>query len=116
MEIRFKNRTIEKDCTNYKAARKKYNSIVAEKLYSTLNFIENADTLLDVKNIPTYHLHQLEGNKKGIYAIDLGRKLGYRLLIIPLDDQGKEWKVKEEHKIFKSTKVIIALEVSKHYE
>ena len=116
MEIIYKNKKIEKECTDYSNAKKKYNQQVADKLHSTINFINNASNLLDIKSMPTYRLHALKGNRKGTYAIDLGKRLGYRLIITPLDDNHKEWDTNDENLIFKSTKVIIVLEVTNHYE
>ncbi|MDU1202542.1 MAG: type II toxin-antitoxin system RelE/ParE family toxin [Clostridiales bacterium] len=116
MEIIYKTTKLEKECTNYSKAKRKYNQQVADKLYSTINFIENASNLLDVKNMPMFRLHALKGDRKGTYAIDLGKKLGYRLIITPLDDEKNEWNTDDEYLIFKSTKVIIILEVTNHYE
>lgn len=116
MEIIYDNKTIKKQCTKYTEAQKKFNKDVAEKLYSTLNFIDNASCLMDIKNMPMYNLHPLKGKRKGTYAIDLGRRLGYRLIIVPLDDDENEWDTKNETEIYKSTKIILALEVTNHYE
>ena len=42
-----------------------------------------------------YHLHPLLGNREGQYALDIaGRASSYRLIIIPLDENGHEWKEK----------------------
>ncbi len=45
-----------------------------------------------------------------------GRKAGYRLVIIPLDADGNEWKEKDVNIVYKATEVISAWEVSNHYE
>jgi proteic killer suppression protein len=116
MEIIYDNSKVEKSCKNIKEAKKLYNKEVAEKLHSTINFIENATTLMDIKNMPSYHLHQLQGDRKGTYAIDLGRRLGFRLIIIPLDENKKKWKINDDITIYNSTTIIIAEEVTNHYE
>lgn len=116
MEIIYDNKTIQKQCENYKEAQKKLNKQVAEKLHSTLTFIKSATSLMDIRNMPMYNLHALSGKRKGTYAIDLGRRLGYRLIIKPLDESEKEWNIKNENEIYKGTKIIVALEVTNHYE
>lgn len=116
MDILYDNKKLEKSCKDIKNAKKLYNVQVAEKLHGTINYLENAVSLLDVKNIPFYHLYSLEGKRKGTWAIDLGRKLGYRLIIKPLDEHKQEWEIKDENQIYKSTKIILAMEVTNHYE
>lgn len=63
-----------------------------------------------------YHLHRLKGNLKKLYALDLGRTSGYRLIIVPLDDNENEWKESDVNRIYRSTKITIVKEVSNHYE
>ena len=59
----------------------------------------------------------LQGKREEQYALDIaGRKSGYRLLIVPVDADGNEWKEKDRNVVYNSTKVIIAWEVSNHYE
>jgi len=76
----------------------------------------NAYNLNDVAVIPTYHLHPLEGKRKGQFALDLGRRLGGRLIIIPLDDEGNRWDTNDINIIYKSTYAILVWEVTNHYE
>jgi len=116
MEILYDNKKLEKSCKDIKNAKRLYNLQVAEKLHSVINYLENSVTLIDVRNMPSYHLHSLEGNRKGTWAIDLGRRLGYRLIIKPLDENKKEWTIKDENQICKSTNIILVLEVTNHYE
>ena len=112
----YSNRKTQRLCSDYKHAKKVLGEIVAEKLYAALNFIEKAQTLSDIANFPTYRLHQLSGNRKDLFAMDLGRRLGYRLIIKP-DPIISE----EDNKMDLDTKCrkvicIIVMEVSKHYE
>lgn len=52
-----------------------------------------------------------------MHALDVaGRRSGYLLVIIPLVADGKEWKEKDINVIYKATEIIIAWEVSNHYE
>lgn len=116
MEIIYKNKKIEKQCTNLKTAQKNFNKQVSEKLFSVINFIESATCLNDIKNMPMYNLHSLKGDREGTYAIDLGRRLGFRLIIEPLNELRKRWSTKDENEILRSTKMILILEVTNHYE
>ena len=50
------------------------------------------------------------------FALDLGRRLGWRLIVRPLNDEGKKWDTNDTSIIYKSTFVILVLEVSNHYE
>lgn len=115
IEIIFKNKKIEKICKNFKKAQKEYGKNVAEKLYSLINLLEAIETLKDISFMRTYNFHSLTGKRKGEYALDLGRKLGYRLIIIPLDENGNQWNTNDIN-IINSTKIIIVMEVSNHYE
>ena len=104
-------------CTDYRYAKKELNVDVAEKLHALRNFIDNATNLYDLAVIPSYHLHDLEGHRKGQFALDLGRKLGWRLIVIPLDDNGEPQKsIVDLVTLYKSTKAVLAWEVSNHYE
>ena len=117
MIIEYKNSKIRKQCTDFREANKHYNRKVAEALHSVINYIENADTLIDVKNFPPFNLHPLQRDRKGTFAIDLaGRRSGFRLIIKPLDDDNQEWKDVDLHTIYKSTRVLVILEVTNHYE
>lgn len=117
MEVTYRNAQVKKACTDYKKATKLYNKDVAEKLQKAINFIDAAESLMDVRNFPPFHFHQLKGDKKGYCAIDLGRRLGFRLLVVPLEADGQPC---ANTRIFSSAAVeIIAIEieeVSNHYE
>lgn len=88
---------------------------VAEKRMATINFIESADSLLDVSRYPPFRFHELKGDRSGFFAIDLGRKMGYRLIIEPVclttdikDEQGFYQ--------FQKIRIIEVQEVCNHYE
>ena len=117
MQIEYKKDSLKSICTDFNKATKKYNILVAEKLIATINYIENAATLIDVRNYAPFNFHDLKGNKEGLYAIDLGRKLGYRLIVKPFLINCSPAQITD---IFSSNainiKIIKIEEVSNHYE
>ena len=115
--ILYHDKKTEKICKDIKKAKQELPAIVAEKLHALINLLESAENLCDISEIQIYHLHPLHGQREGQYALDVaGRKSGYRLVVIPLDADGNEWKEKDVNVVYKSTEVIIAWEVSNHYE
>lgn len=116
MKIHYDNKNIQELCNNYKHAQKKLGKNVADKLHKALQFIDASVCLMDIKNMRTFRLHPLKGDRKGTYAIDLGKKTGFRLILIPVDLDGNRWATGNDIVIFNSTDTIILLEVSKHYE
>ena len=117
MEIIYKSQKLQGLCTDIHKATKAFNANVAEKLIATIDYIESAESLVDVRNYPPFHFHQLKHDKKEYCSIYLGKTLGYRLLVIPLLSDNKPATPKE---IFTSSAIKIKLikveEVSNHYE
>lgn len=114
--VGYGNTKTEKLCHDKMLAKKTLGILIADKLFATLNFIESASSLNDIACFPPYRLHQLKGNKKDLFAMDLGRKSGYRLIIQPrplLDDEDNQL---DFHSKCKRITSIIVLEVSNHYE
>ena len=71
MEITYKNKNIEKVCTNASYAEKKYGSDMAEKIHQRIDEIDASET---VEEMIQYHIgrcHYLKGNRKCQYAMDL---------------------------------------------
>lgn len=116
IEIRYKTSQVEKVCKDFKFAKKKLNERVATKLHAMINLLENVDNLNEVNMMRIYNLHHLEGKRKGQYALDLGRSLGYRLVLTPLDENGEQYKEDDVNILYSSTKIILVWEVSNHYE
>ena len=111
MEIRYKNKRIRDICENEKKAIKKYNKIIAEKLIFSIEFLKNSNSLKDVADYQNFRLHELKYERKGQFAIDLGKTTGYRLIIEPITDN------KENETIsYESINVVEIMEVSNHYE
>ncbi len=117
IEIQYHDNTVKKLCTDLKKARKDLPVNVAEKLHALINLIESSANLQDIAKMQIYHMHPLQGKREGQYALDIaGRRSGYRLVIIPIDADGNVYKEKDVSIVYKSTKIIIAWEVSNHYE
>ena len=78
MEITYKNKKIEKICTNAKVSDKTYGKDMSEKIQMRIEQIKAADT---VEEMVQYHIgrcHALINNRKGQYAVDLVHS--YRLI------------------------------------
>ena len=117
IEIRYHNSSIKSLCTDFKKARKELPINVARKLHALISFLECAQNLADVANMLIYHIHPLQGSRKGQYALDIaGRRAGYRLIIIPLDINGNEYTDNDISNIYNSTEIILLWEVTNHYE
>lgn len=115
MKILYKNSKIEKLCTNEKEAVKKIGSEVANKLFAVLNLLKASKNLKDILVLPQYKLHALKGNREGEYSIYLGKNTGFRLIIIPLDENEKII-TSNDMSIYTISVCVEIVEVSKHYE
>ena len=115
MRILYKNKKVEKLCTNQKEAKLELGFQVAQKLYAALNAISASKNLNDILMLPQYNLHKLIGDKEGVYSIYLGRNTGYRLEMIPLDENEKP--VKSQDMSIYTISVCVKIErISNHYE
>lgn len=116
MNIIYSNSKVKAYCTNLVKAQKAFNSEVAEKLHAAINQIMAAPNIRDVVNFAPHHFHLLKGNRKGHYSIDLGRRLGYRLIVRP--KKGNKFASPEE--VFGADALTIVEiqfeEVTNHYE
>lgn len=112
MHVSYKNSKVRKQCKELSKAKKIFPEKVAKKLHKLINFIEAADNLESVKNMPMYRFHDLKGDREGYYSLDIdGIKSSYRL-IVSFDDISKD-------DVFQSSIDIEDIEieeVSKHYE
>lgn len=71
MQVEYKNKSLEKVCTDASAAIKKYNTRMAEKIQQRITEIKASDS---VEQMLQYHIgrcHLLKGDLKGLYAMDL---------------------------------------------
>ena len=71
MDITYKNKKIEKVCTDAKMSDRTYENEMSEKIQMRIGEMEAADT---VEEMIKYHIgrcHLLTNNRKGQYAVDL---------------------------------------------
>lgn len=78
MQIEYKNRAMEKVCTNAAFAAKKYGCEIAGKLHMRLDEISNADNVEQMLQYRVGRCHKLQGTRKDQYAVDLTHP--YRLI------------------------------------
>ncbi|MBC3901444.1 killer suppression protein [Acetobacterium malicum] len=116
MNIQYYDNKIKKICNDHSKAVKELGSQVGQRLHEVLDFINSAETLHDVSQVPAYRLHPLTGDRKGTFAIDLKKMSGFRLILIPVDDEGIEFKSNDLNVIYRTASTIILLEVTKHYD
>lgn len=78
MDITYRNKKVEKVCTDAKTAERTYGMAMADKIHQRIDEITAADT---VEMMIQYHIgrcHPLSQNRKGQYAVDLVHP--YRLI------------------------------------
>lgn len=113
--ILYKNKMIKKQfCSEYKQ-QWKYPDKVKLKLQAAENFILNADSLMDIVSYIPFHFEHLKGNRKNEWSIRLGNT-GYRVTMIPCDDNGEEIIDGDIISRCRMIKIIKVTEVSNHYE
>ncbi len=83
MKINFRSEKLKKKFETRKELERAYGARQARKITQRMNELYSAESLHDIKNIPSSRLHQLSGNYKGCLAIDLIHP--YRLIIKPED-------------------------------
>ena len=71
MKITYKNKKIEKECTDVKTAEKKYGQEMAAKISLRIDQISAADTVEMMIQFHIGRCHPLTQNRRGQYAVDL---------------------------------------------
>lgn len=71
MDITYKNRKIEKVCTDAKTAERTYGREMADKIHQRIDEIDAADTVEMMIKFHIGRCHSLTQNRKGQYAVDL---------------------------------------------
>ncbi len=84
MVIYFRNQKLAEKCCNEKVMKKVWGERMAKKLQQRLFELKAADSLADITHLPPPRLHELTGNRKGQYSIDLIHP--FRLIFIIADE------------------------------
>ena len=117
MKLLYKNNKVDKICNNLKHATKVLGPVVAKRLMNIISILEDYENLYDFSKLPQYNLHSLHGDRKYEYSIVIMKNTKWRLIIYPLDENGKliTDKANEKELLVKSVKIEVR-EVSEHYE
>lgn len=81
MEITFKNRKLEKQMTDPKEMKKSFGEL-ARKMNQRYKDLTDANNLAIMRTIPAARCHELKGDRKGEFAVDVSGN--YRLIFEPL--------------------------------
>lgn len=96
MKLYFKSKRLQKICSRSSEAVKKLGPKRATKLQQRLMELSAALSLNDISRLPPARCHELTGNRKGQFSVDLEHP--YRLIFIAADeplpvlpDGGLDW-------------------------
>ncbi len=84
MQITFRTRSLQKRCSERKEAVKAYGDQQARKLMQRLMELNAFRNLSEVPHRPPLRRHELSGDRKGTFAVDLVHP--FRLIFIPDHD------------------------------
>lgn len=84
MDIVFKSKKLEKTLNSETEMYRKYGKEIGRLVMRRLQFLRAAPTLGDVPQKPPERCHELSGDRKGEFAVDL--KHPYRLIFRPYHD------------------------------
>lgn len=115
MRVLYKNTTAEKQFSPKHQRKWKYPEEVKIKLLAMANAFEQATSLQDIACLPQYHFHRLKGLRKSEWSLYVGNT-GYRVTLVPCDDQGNEIISGDIIAQCKIIKVVLVTGVSNHYE
>lgn len=117
MQVIFSKKKEEKVCRDFSKAQKEYGKSVAMGIMSRINALESAKTLKDIIVMPNFRFHALNGEEKGLFAIDVrNKKDPWRIILEPLDEKEQRFIPCNIDEIVLKVKIIMIVEVSKHYE
>ena len=75
MQVKYKNRHIEKICTNASVATKSFGKRTAGLIHQRVDEIDAAESVEMLVQFRIGRCHQLVGDRKGQYAMDLEHPL-----------------------------------------
>ena len=115
MKIIYDSKKVEKAFSSEYIKSWRYPEKVKRKLVAMENFIVAADSFNDLIVFPSYRCHQLKGDRAGEWSLYVGNT-GYRVTLIPCDDDGKKIIDGDIIAQCKFIKIVVVTEVSNHYE
>ena len=83
MDISYKSNKLEKQLTKAKEMQKAFGTM-AKKVNQRMKEIKASENLNDLMKIPAANCHELKGNRKGQYAVDISGN--FRLIFEPDHD------------------------------
>ncbi|MEA3423043.1 MAG: type II toxin-antitoxin system RelE/ParE family toxin [Bacillota bacterium] len=83
--ILYRTKTLEKACTDYSKANKKYGSEMADKIHQRVDEIMAADSVAILLKFKIGRCHKLKGDRKEEYAMDLIHP--FRLVFIQIEGE-----------------------------
>lgn len=83
--VTYKNKSLEKICTDFSEAVRKYGTKIAEKIHLRINEISAATSIEMMIQFHIGRCHRLTGNRNGQYSVDLAQP--YRLIFTVKDDE-----------------------------
>lgn len=98
MEVLFRTRKLKKQYEDYRQAKKAYDEDVARRYIERINIIKSTRDIEELHKLPGLRCHELKGNRRGQWAINLTGK--YRLIFTLTGKQ---------------LQIVHIEEVSKHY-
>ena len=119
MKILYANKKTERQCTDLKEASKLFggNKTLALSLHARINAIEQAEVINDIRVLKPFRFHNLSGNYKGYFAVDVRNiKDKWRIILQPLDENEKFYNPCHIDEIAKKVRIVEIIEVSAHYE
>ena len=84
MDISYNDKKLREICNDERSLIKKFGKQIAEKIIMRLNEFASAENLSEIPVSPPPRRHELAGERKGQFAVDL--KHPYRLIFIPAND------------------------------
>jgi proteic killer suppression protein len=84
MDILFKKSKLQKICNNYQLLQREFGDRQASLIRRRLDELYAAETLADIGHLPPARCHELTGDRKGQFSVDIHHP--YRLLFSPANE------------------------------
>ena len=78
LQVTYKSNNLERTCTNYSIAKRKYGERMAGLIHQRVDELKSASSVDMLVQYSIGRCHPLEGDRKGEYAMDLVHP--YRLI------------------------------------